>query len=71
MSGEIKLKGIQIKSLKKARILCKALSKIEEECGIKEVLITFEDTFVCPWIDESKLNKTEMEKLVASLITKF
>lgn len=68
MKSEIKLIGLQIKSIKKARLLCKALSVIEEECGIEEVRITFKDIFVCPWIDETKLNKTETEKLVASLI---
>lgn len=58
MKNEIIIDGLQIKSLKKARKLCKALSVIEEECGIKEVTITFKNVFVCPWIDQSKLNKT-------------
>ena len=68
MKSEIILRGLQIKSLKKAKLLCKALNTIEEECGIKQVKITFEGTFVCPWINEEELNATQMEKLIASMI---
>jgi len=64
---EIILDGIQIKSLKKARLLCKALSVIEEECGIYECRITIRNVFVCPWIDLSKLKKSPTEKLLRTL----
>jgi len=67
---EIKLTGLQVKSLKKAKLLAKALAVIEEECGIKEVRITMADTFVCPWIDLMDLDKTEMEALLFDLLSK-
>jgi len=67
---EIILSGIQLKSLSKCRVLAKALSIIEEECGIHECRITVRDIFVCPWIDIGKLNGTPMQKLLKSLILK-
>jgi len=68
---EITLKGIQIKSLKKAQVLSRALSVMEEECGIHEVKITLSNVFVCPWIDLEKLKRTPMEKLLKSIIEKL
>lgn len=65
---QITFKGIQIKSLKKAQIFCKALNTIEEECGIEEVEITLDSIFFCPWIDIDKLNKTPMERLIRDLV---
>lgn len=69
--SEIILKGMQVKNIEKAKKLAYALSIIEEECGIKYVRITIEDMFFCEWIDKTKLNDTEMEKLLSDLITKI
>ena len=69
--GEIALRGLQVKSLAKARLLSKSLQVIEEECGIHEVRITIENSFVCPWIDLVSLNRTPMERLVAELFRKI
>ena len=69
MKSEIILKGIQIKSLKKARKLAKALEVIEEECGIHHVKIVIKDCFVCGWIDLEKLNKTPMERLLRDILS--
>ena len=68
--SEIILRGLQVKSLSKAKKLAAALDIIEEECGIKNVKITVEDVFFCGWIDKAKLNETEMEKLLCELIEK-
>ena len=68
MKPQIILKGLQIKSLDKARKLAHALNIIEEECGIGNVKITFKNIFVCKWIKLNKLNKTEMECLVRDLL---
>ena len=68
--SEIVLRGLQVKSLNKAKKLAAALEIIEEECGIKNVKITIEDVFFCGWIDKEKLNETEMEKLLRELIDK-
>jgi len=70
MKSKITIKGMQVKSLEKARRLAYALNIIEEECGIESVLIVFKDMFVCPWIDFKELDKTEMEVLVRKLLTK-
>lgn len=69
--GEIRIDGIQVKSLEKAKKLCAALQIIEEECGIHEVKITLSNIFVCPWINLSDLQNTEMEKLVSELFLKL
>ena len=61
---KLKLTGLQIKSLKKAKKLAKALAVIEEECGIHTVKIIFKNTFVCGDMDLHDLNGTEMEKLI-------
>jgi ABC-type branched-subunit amino acid transport system ATPase component len=68
--GEIVLNNLQIKSLEKAKKLAKALTVIEEECGIYEVRITIDNLFICPWIDLDKLCTTEMEKLLLELFNK-
>ena len=68
--SEIVLRGLQVKSLSKAKKLAAALDIIEEECGIKNVKITVEDVFFCGWIDKKKLDETEMEKLLCDLIEK-
>lgn len=70
MKSKIILKGIQIKSLEKAKKLAEAINTIEEECGIHSVEIVFKDTFVCPWIDFNEMDKTEMEILVRDILTK-
>jgi len=66
--SKIILKGLQVKSLDKARKLANALSVIEEECGIKEVELVFKDVFVCGWLDTSQLNTTEMELLIRDIM---
>lgn len=66
--GRIVLENLQIKSLDKAKKLAQALSVIEEECGIHEVDMVIKGLFICPWIKLSKLDETEMEKLLAGLI---
>lgn len=68
--SEIILKGIQVKSLKKAKRLAYALDIIEQECGIKNVKITIKDVFFCHWINKKKLNKTHMERLLRDLFIK-
>lgn len=66
--SKIVLKGLQIKSLEKARKLAEAINTIEEECGIRNVEIVFKDIFICEWIDKEKLCETEMECLIRDLI---
>jgi len=65
---EIVLNHIQIKSLKAFKKLAKALTVIEEECGIKETRITIKGVFFCPWIDKSKCEDTPMEKLLIDIV---
>ena len=69
--SEIKLVGLQIKSLKKMKLLAKKLNDIEIECGIKEVKITFDDCFVCSDINLEKLNTTSMEKLIRDVFNQI
>ena len=64
----ITLENFQMKSLKQARIFCKALSTLEVECGIRHVLFNISGTFVCTDIDLDKLNRTPMERLMSRLI---
>jgi len=66
--SKIALSGIQIKSLKKAKMLCGAINTIEVECGVGNVEIVLKDVFVCKWINLKKLNNTEMEKLIRGII---
>lgn len=68
MKSQIILNGLQIKSLDKAKKLAYALNIIEEECGIREVKITFKNIFFCPWINEELLCETEMECLIRDLV---
>ena len=68
---EIILDGLQVKSLKKAKKLAKALNVIEEECGIKQVRITLKNMFICPWINLKKLQDTDMERLLRDIIYKL
>jgi hypothetical protein len=67
---EIILRGIQIKSLQKAQMLAKALSVIEEECGVHNVRISVIEPFVCSWIDLGALSMTPMENLLAKVLKK-
>jgi len=69
--GIIHLENLQIKSLKKAKKLAKALMIIEEECGIHEVRISVKGLFICPWINLNKLNGNEMERLLSDLLSKL
>jgi len=68
--SKIILKSLQIKSLKKAKKLCSALTIIEEECGIKNVKIILKDIFICGCIDLEKLNTTDMEILIRDIFKK-
>ena len=68
MKSKIILKGLQIKSLDKAKKLAYALNIIEEECGIRDVEIILKDMFFCEWIDIEKLNETKMEQLIRDLL---
>jgi hypothetical protein len=65
--SEIILRGIQVKSLEKAKKLACALDVIEKECGIHHVKITVEKSFICPDIDLRDLNETKMEELLADI----
>lgn len=64
---EITIDKWQIKSLKKARKIAKALAIIEREAGIRTVRINFTNSFLCSDIDITKLNKTPMERCLVRL----
>jgi len=66
----IHLEGVQIKSKKKLRLLCKCINTLEEELGIKEVEISFKNVFVCPWIDLTQFSNSNdpMEKLIGGIL---
>ena len=66
--SEIKLIGLQIKSLEKFKKLAQSLDTIEKECGIKEVKITLDDYFICPDIDFSFQGFTPMEEVLLEII---
>ena len=68
MQSKIILKGLQIKSLEKAKKLAYALNIIEEECGVKNVEIVLKDMFFCEWIDTKQLNETQMECLIRDIL---
>jgi|TARA_Y100000034_G_scaffold43202_1_gene52752 hypothetical protein len=68
--SEIKLIGLQIKSIGKFKKLAKSLDTIEKECGIKSVKITLEDCFICPDIDFSFQGFTPMEEVLLEIINK-
>jgi hypothetical protein len=59
---EIRLVGLQIKSIEKARKLARAVDIIEKELGIYEVLLTLEDCFICPEIDWRRFDRTPMQR---------
>ena len=69
--SKITLEHIQVKSIKKARRLAKALNIIEIECGIQSVEFILLNSFICCDVDESKLNKTPMEKTLNELIKSY
>ena len=69
--SEIIFRHIQIKSLKKARKLARALAIIEVECGIQSVGFTLENSFICPDVKVNKLGKTPMEKTLRKLIRSY
>ena len=69
--SQVILKHIQIKSIKKARKLAKVLNIIEIECGIQSVEFRLIDSFICPDINENKLGKTPMEKVLRRLIKAY
>jgi len=68
--SEIIIKNCQIKSVEKFQKVSRYLSLIEEEIGIKEVKITFENNFICPWIEWQEWERTPMEELLIELIGK-
>lgn len=69
----ILLEGGQIKSAEKLRRICAAITVLEEEFGIREVTIMFQDVFICPWIDllEFTNSKDPMEQLIGGLCIKL
>ena len=69
--SKITLEHIQIKNLRKAKKLAKALYIIEVECGIQSVEFILENSFICCDIDEDKLIKTPMEKTLKDLIKSY
>ena len=69
MKSEIKLIGLQVKSLEKLRLLSNCLDTMEKEFGIKSVKITLEDCFICPDINLQLLNDNiPMNKLLKEMI---
>jgi hypothetical protein len=69
--SKITFEHIQIKSLRKARRLAKALNVIEIECGIQSVEFVLMNSFICCDIDEDKLIRTPMEKVLKDLIKSY
>jgi len=69
--SRITLEHIQIKSLKKARKLAKALNVIEIECGIQSVEFKLLNSFICCDVNENKLGKTPMEETIRELIKAY
>ncbi len=69
----IHIEKCQVKSLKKAKLLCRLLDRMEKEFGIKEVEISFADNFICPDIDLTKLANSDdpMQKLIGNLFIKL
>lgn len=66
--ARIRLTGCQIKSLEIARGIAKALNVLEEKSGIGSVYMEMNDCFVCPDINLLRLNRTPMEKILASIM---
>ena len=69
--SSIVLKNLQIKSENTFHELCKAISIIEEQCGVYEVDIIIENIFFCPWINMDNCYNTYMERLIIGLINKL
>lgn len=69
----IHIENCQIKSLEKAQLLASLLDQLEKEFGIREVIISFKNNFICPDIDLTILsNSTDpMEKLIGGLMIKL
>jgi hypothetical protein len=69
----IHIENCQVKSLEKARILAKCLDTIEKEIGIKSVVISFKDCFICPDIDLTQLSNSPdpMQKLIGGIFIKM
>ena len=59
--SEIVLKNVQIKSLRIARKIAKAIGEIEEVGCIHSTLITINGCFVCPDFDIEELNRNQNE----------
>jgi len=68
MRSEIKLIGLQVKSLEKLKLLSNLLDTMEKEFGIKQVRITIEDCFICPDIEINKLGDKPMDKLLKEIL---
>lgn len=66
--SEIKLTGLQIKSIKKLEKFSALLDEMEKEFGIREVMFIMDDCFICPDINLSDLKDTPMNKLIIKLI---
>ncbi len=69
--SKITLEHIQIKSVKKARRLAKALNILEIECGIQSVEFELRNSFVCPDVKLWKLGRTPMERTLKKLIRQY
>lgn len=69
--SKITLQNIQVKSIKKARRLAKALSILEIECGIQSVEFELRNSFICPDVKIWKLGKTPMERTLRKLIKSY
>lgn len=69
----IEIRNCQIKSIEKARIVCKMLDTLEKEIGIGRVEIAFKDNFICPDIDLLELYNSPdpMEKLIGCLLIRL
>lgn len=65
----ITIKGCQVKSLEKAKLLCQCLDTMEKEFGIGSVEIRFVDCFICPDIDLTELSNSQepMERLIGRM----
>jgi hypothetical protein len=65
----IHIENCQVKSLKKARRIAKLLDRLEKEIGIREVEISFKNTFICPDIDLNILRDSSkpMESILGKI----
>ena len=69
----IHIENCQVKSAEKLEVICTALSKIEEEMGIREVRISFNNIFVCQDIDLTDFanSRMPMRRLVGEILIKI